>query len=92
MIASYNIVNGKQIVNFIILGISVIGNVAANYTLIPIMGIYGAGIASVISYGICSVLFFAHFAKCEHIPINMLLLATPSDFKRFKLKFNKGRK
>lgn len=91
MIASYNIVIGKQIVNFLFLGISVIGNVAANYILIPLLGIYGAGIASVISYGICSVLFFTNFAKSEHIPINTLLFATPSDFKRFKLKLNKER-
>lgn len=89
MIASYNIVIGKQIVNFIFLGISVVGNIISNYLLIPKYGIYGAGIASVVSYGICSVLFLTHFIKTAKIPFYNMILAKPSDIKSLKYKFHK---
>lgn len=89
MIASYNIVIGKQIVNFIFLGISVVGNIISNYLLIPKYGIYGAGIASVVSYGICSVLFLTHFIKTAKIPFYNMILAKPSDIKSLKYKLHK---
>lgn len=89
MIASYNIVIGKQFVNFVFLGISVVGNIVANYILIPILGIYGAGVASIISYGICSVLFFVHFVKNEQVSPKAMLLVTPSYLKSLKNRFKK---
>lgn len=90
MIASYNIVIGKQVINFIFLGISVLGNIAANAVMIPFFGIYGAGWASVISYAICSILFIIHFRITTKVPLRSMLIATPSDFKGLKSRLKKG--
>lgn len=86
MIASYNIVIGKQVINFIFLGISVLGNIVANTIMIPIYGIYGAGAASVISYGLCSLLFLLQFHKMTGIAFKDMLFIKPSDIKALKAK------
>lgn len=90
MIASYNIVIGKQVINFIFLGISVLGNIGANAIMIPLFGIYGAGWASVISYAICSLLFIIQFKITTGMPLRRMLIATPSDFKGLKSRLKKG--
>lgn len=90
MIASYNIIIGKQFINFVFLGISVAGNLIANAIMIPFFGIYGAGAASVISYALCSMLFIIQFRKTTKVPLRKMLFATPSDFKGLKSKLKKG--
>jgi len=84
MIASYNIVIGKQVINFIFLAVSVLCNIVANALLIPNYGIYGAGVASVISYGICSILFIIHFHNTTSIPINKMVIITKNDINDLK--------
>lgn len=89
MIAAYNIVLGKQRISFLFLFISVVGNVLANWILIPKMGIYGAGFASVISYSICSLLFIVYFIRMTKIPLSQMLILSASDFKKIKAKLKK---
>ena len=89
LIASYNIAMGKQLISFILLSIGVITNVIANLLLIPMMGIYGAGIASVISYAICSVLFIIYFEREAHIPLSKMLFIGKADFNKLKARFGK---
>lgn len=92
MIAAYNIVMGKQRISFLFLLISVIGNVVANWLLIPKMGIYGAGFASVISYSICSLLFIVYFIRTTKTPLTQMLVLSPSDFKKLKASLTKKTK
>ncbi len=92
LIAAYNIAMGKQVVSFILLGIGVVCNVIANLILIPLIGIYGAGIASVISYTICSILFIVYFCRTTKIPFRSMIIITRSDMKKLKAKFGKGSK
>lgn len=89
MIAAYNIVLGKQRVSFVFLLISVISNIIFNYLLIPVMGIYGAGIASIISYSLCSIMFIVYYIRTTHISFKDMLLVTPSDVRMLKAKFGK---
>ena len=89
LIASYNIAMGKQLISFILLSIGVVSNVIANLLLIPLMGIYGAGIASVISYAICSVLFIIYFEREAHIPLSKMLFIGKADFNKLKARFSK---
>ncbi|NLD83632.1 MAG: hypothetical protein GX637_05640, partial [Clostridiales bacterium] len=72
------------------LGIGVVCNVAANLALIPSMGIYGAGIASVISYAVCSILFIVYFCRETKISFGFLLLINRADFQLLKKKLHKG--
>ena len=84
IIAAYNIVLGRQRISFILLTISVVCNVISNYFLIPVWGIYGAGISSVISYMLCSVLFVIDFCRQTHISVTKLLVVNLQDIKKLK--------
>lgn len=86
MIGSYNIAQGKRVVNFVFLSISVVINVIANYLMIPIWGIYGAGMASVISYSLCSILFIVYFCKNEQVKLREMLFLRRSEFKQLKTR------
>ena len=91
-IAAYNIAMGKQLISFILLSVSVVGNVLANFFLIPVLGIYGAGLASVISYVICSVLFVIFFCRSTKISFADMLLVNKNDCGKVmkKLKGKRG--
>ena len=82
IISAYNIGMGKQKVSFVMLTISVVLNVIANWLLIPKYGIIGAGVASVVSYLLCAVLFIAYFCKVTGIGIGKMLIINHSDVGR----------
>lgn len=86
MIGSYNIAWGKQRTNLIFLGISVIANVLMNLILIPVWGIYGAGIASVMSYTICSTLFIIYFCYKTKQPFKGMIFMDRNDWSRLKVR------
>ena len=83
-IANYNIAMGKQTTSFVLLTASVISNIIANYLLIPVWGIYGAGIASVISYALCGILFVVFFYRTTHIPFGEMLFIKKADIAKAK--------
>lgn len=91
VIASYNNVIGKQNMSFFMLSTSVFLNVVANYILIPIYGIYGAGIASVASYAVCSILFIAYFCKITRISYREMIVVNRNDCKRFWAMLSRNR-
>ena len=92
LIAAYNIAMGKQMVSFILLGIGVIANVIANLILIPVWGIYGAGVASVISYAVCSILFIVYFCRETGISYSRMMFIDKEDFAKIKKKLGKKKK
>ena len=83
-IANYNIAMGKQTISFVLLTISVVSNIIANYCLIPAFGIYGAGVASVISYTICGALFIISFCKHSKISFKDMLFVKQTDIVKAK--------
>lgn len=89
VITAYNTVIGKQNVSFVILSLSVILNIASNYFLIPKYGIYGAGIASVVSYLICSVLFIVYFCKITNEKYSNMLLINKNDISKLRSMLHK---
>lgn len=88
-VASYNIVMGKQLASFIMLAIGVIANIIGNLIFIPKYGIYGAGIASIVSYLLSSILFAGYFFKNTDIPFKQMLLITKEDLSRLKAMMKK---
>jgi O-antigen/teichoic acid export membrane protein len=86
MIYSYNIVNGHRIVNLLFLGLAALINIVGNYFLIPLLGIVGAALTSVISYSICGVLFLVYFKKKSRIPIRIILFVTRDDYLMLRSK------
>lgn len=89
LIASYNIAMGQQRISFILLSIGVAANVIANLALIPAMGIYGAGIASVISYALCSILFIVYFCWTTKISFSNMILLKGTDFEKLRNKLRR---
>lgn len=87
MIASYNIVMGKQMINFIFLGISVLTNVIGNLILIPKFGNQGAAFSSILSYGVCALCFIIYFMRSTGAHISQLLFINRNDLKRIHHRF-----
>lgn len=65
---------GKRIFFFIIFLISVVANMVLNYLTIPIYGMYGAGISSVVSYSVCGFSFLIKFLHDKKINIRHVFL------------------
>lgn len=89
LIASYNIAMGKQMVSFVLLSIGVLCNIIANLIMIPIIGIYGAGLASVISYAVCATLFITYFCRETQISFLLMLFINKKDLIQLKAKLLK---
>lgn len=87
MVYSYNVANGKRIVNMVILGIAAASNVILNYILIPIMGNMGAAVASLVSYMACGFVFLIYFHKESDIPYKDIILFKRTDAELFKSVF-----
>lgn len=79
--------NGRQKISFLILIISVIFNVGSNFILIPIFGIIGAALASVISYSLCGGIFLLVFMKIYHLSIKEILIPTRDELIKLRCYF-----
>ena len=75
---------GKRVAHFISLAISAIINVILNYLLIPIYGMYGAGIASVCSYTVCGIVLLIYFCRLYSMPAYALLIPSLQTLNRIK--------
>ncbi len=80
---------GKRIAHFISLAISALVNVALNALLIPKIGMYGAGIASVCSYTICGIGLMIYFCKLYPVTPKQLILPSGQIISKLKGKKNK---
>ena len=79
LIAQYNIVNGKQVRNVIMLSIAIVVDVIGNLILIPPMGIYGAAIATSIGNCVCGIVFVVYFSKLIGIPVKDMFFIKKGD-------------
>ncbi len=88
-IAAYNVVMGKQLISFLFLCVGVVTNIIANLFFIPWYGIYGAGIASVVSYAICSLLFIIYFCRTTKISFGNMLFVNKQDVQKLKQRLKR---
>jgi O-antigen/teichoic acid export membrane protein len=65
-------------------GLAMAVNVAANFFLIPRLGITGASLSSVISYTLASVIVIYLFKRTVSIPIREILWLTASDWHEYR--------
>lgn len=72
---------GKRKLNFMILTLSAVCNIVVNYISIPYLGIYGAGLASILSYTITGMIFLVLFSRCSGIKFRHLFILKKKDFK-----------
>lgn len=83
------IAKGKQWVVVKILAVSVLTNVILNYMLIPKFNIYGASIASVFSYSVCSIIFLIMFCKEYNIQYKEFFVFKKGEIKKLARMFIK---
>lgn len=86
MISTYNTVNGKQMVNLVLLFVADIVNIMLNACLIPKYGTNGAAIASDVSYFICAVLFVSYFCRVEQLSLKEIIFLHKQDLIFIKRK------
>lgn len=79
LIAQYNIVNGKQIRNVVLLSAAVVTNAIGNLLLVPRLGINGAAVATSLGNSVCGILFVISFTRETHTPIKDMVLIKKSD-------------
>lgn len=79
MIYSYNVINGYKNVNFALLGIAAVVNILFNAILIPVSGMFGAALASTVSYSFCGIGFLLFFHKKTGAKIRDLILINKND-------------
>lgn len=79
LLGTIYIANGKWFFYFSILLGSVVVNVFCNFIIIPLLGIQGAALASVISYLIAGLSFLIKFKKDYNIQLNQLLFLNKKD-------------
>lgn len=84
MISAYNVVEGRQKINSLFMFIVVVGNIVANAILIPYIGIYGAAIASVISYNIGGIVLSVYFCKVSGLKFKNMILIGKEDIESLK--------
>lgn len=84
MVHPLYISKGRQKTVFFILLASVILNAVANLILIPMMGIMGAAIASVVSYTACSIIFLMVFCREYGLKVHKVFLIQKDDIRTVK--------
>lgn len=77
---------GKRIAHFVSLTISAITNVGMNALLIPKIGMYGAGIASVCSYSICGIGLMVYFCRLFSVAPKKLLLPSINKIAKSRIR------
>lgn len=84
LIAQYNIVNKRQVRNFLMLVISIIINITLNYFLIPIWGISGAAVATCAGHAVCGAVFIIDFHKQTGVPYRKIIIIQKEDINKIR--------
>ena len=82
--------NGKQKLYCYILLVSVIANIIMNLIAIPLFGINGAALASVVAFSVCGIAFYRFYVKEYGIKWYEPLILKPKDLKMVIDNFKRG--
>ncbi|GLI56919.1 LPS biosynthesis protein [Propionigenium maris DSM 9537] len=67
-------IKNKSLLNSLLAGLAAILNIILNLILIPLIGIYGAAIATLISYGLTNILYYKCGKKYYHVNFELSYL------------------
>lgn len=73
---------GKRKTSFCVLLGSTLLNILLNYLTIPVLNIYGAAVSSVVSYGLCGILFLILYSKDSGNSLSSLFIMRKNDLRR----------
>ncbi len=93
LIAQYNIVNKKQVLNVLMLSIAIVTDVVFNLLLIPIWGINGAAFATGLGNFVCGLTFLIWFSAKTKIRVTEMIIPQKKDFEMLRrlLKSSKAK-
>lgn len=86
LIGTLLLAQGKKMIYLFMLAASVVVNAIANYFAIPIWGIEGAAMASVLSYTLAGVLFLAYFMRTYQVPLRDIFVMQSGEVRGLWLK------
>jgi len=92
MISQYNIVHKKQLTNMFLLAGAVVLNILLNLWLVPICGVLGTAIASLISHFVCGMSFALFFSVKTKMSIFDLIIIRKDDLRIINNLFKNIRK
>lgn len=84
MVYSYNISQGKRLINLWFLGGAALTNTLGNFIAIPLWGIWGALVSTIIAYNFCGLSFMIYFHKTSGIPYKQLVFIQKQDVQDIK--------
>lgn len=79
MIYSYNVSQGKRLINLYFLGGTAVIHTICNFIAIPKFGMWGALASTIIAYNICGLAFLVYFHRVSAVPYNQLILVQKQD-------------
>lgn len=91
MIGVVLLAEGKRWIFFFVLLLSVLANIFFNILTIPVFGMYGAALSSILSYSLSGVGFVIYFSKDKSVQIKNILLFNTSEIMVIR-KLIKGEK
>jgi len=86
LIGTLLLAQGRKNMYLAMLSVSVLVNIAANWFSIPLWGIEGAAMSSVLSYTVAGLVFLGYFVRTYNVPVASLFL-----FKRGEIRALAGR-
>lgn len=84
LIAQYNIVNKKQLLNVFMLSVAIVTDVVFNLLFIPLWGVNGAALATGIGNFVCGIVFVIWFSKKSGIPVSEMVIPQKRDIDMIK--------
>ncbi len=84
LIAQYNIVNKKQILNVAMLSVAIVTDVVFNLLFIPLWGINGAAFATGLGNLVCGLVFVIWFVRKMNIPAGEMIVPQKKDIDAVK--------
>lgn len=87
MIYSYNVSQGKRLINLYLLGGTAVIHTISNFMAIPMFGMWGALVSTIIAYNVCGLAFMVYFHKVSGTPYKLMIFVQKQDIQDIRQYF-----
>lgn len=92
MIYSYNVSQGKRLINLYLLGGTAVVHTICNFIAIPMFGMWGALVSTIVAYNVCGLAFMVYFHKVSGTPYKLLVFIQKLDIQDIKHYLGRNKK
>lgn len=89
LIGTLLLAQGKRYMYLLLLSASVVTNIVANLFTIPLLGMNGAALSSVLSYTVAGVAFLAYYVRTYQVPLRDVFLFNKEDIQFLRSKLHR---